>query len=100
MKFFVRGGSMLSEALSASVSHGLTLWCFAAQELLSHPKFPDTSLLPSPLSLSHHGKAQGWDSFGERQHWEPGCSCLPSLAKLTPKLPAPARGCASRRERE
>lgn len=60
--------------LSALVSHSLTLWFFTAREPLSHPKFPDISLSQSPLSPSHRRRAQGWDSFGERQRWELGCS--------------------------
>lgn len=66
--------------LLALVSHSLTLWCFTAQELLSHPD----SLAPVIAKISE--QFPQWDSLGERQPQELKCSCVPPFI--------PVRGCA------
>lgn len=78
--------------LPALVNNSLTSWCFAAQEPLSHPKFPDMSLSQGPPNPSHCGRAQGWHSFGERQHRELGCSCPSFLRRASSKAPSSGKG--------
>ena len=70
--------------LSASVSYSPTLRCFAAQEPLSHPKFPD-------IGLSQ------WESPGLGQFWGEamlgaGMLLSPVPGKAGPEASSPGEG--------